>query len=189
MQRRIRIATLAMALSLGLAAVAPAEDGYGRRGAYLGGGALWAEPDVARLDDASGTAGMDARAGYRCHRLVAVEGQAQYFDEISGDVDTPLGPADVELTGVAFSANGKVYPLGGRVQPYGLLGIGASYFHGDVSVAGFTIPGVSANLNVRGGGGVDVYLTRHVVLNAEAAYVRIDDSGLVPLGLGAQYRF
>jgi Outer membrane protein beta-barrel domain len=189
MQRRTRIVALTMGLSLGLAAIASAEEEYGRPGAYVGVGALWAEPDVDRLDGADGTAGVDARAGYRLHRLVAVEGQVQYFDEVSGDVDTPFGTADVDLTGVAFSSNGKVYPLSGRVQPYGLVGFGASYFSGDAALEGLTVSGSAVDFNVRGGGGVDVYLSPHVVLNAEATYLRIDDSGLVPLALGAQYRF
>jgi hypothetical protein len=108
------------------------------------------------------------------------------FDVSAGGYD--LG----RVRGVATTINGKGYLTTGRIQPYGVAGIGGLY------VAGFdrsldNILGVNGGFLARFGGGLDVYATEHFVVNAEATYDLptgdVSSLRFVPVTLGAQYRF
>ncbi len=193
----MRARMLAPILGLALVTVAgasPDTPATGRTGAYVGGGVLYAVED---LDDAGvgfgDSWGFDARGGYRVHRNIAVEGQLQYFDEFGAGVSTPFGRADLDLQGLAVTANAKGYPLTGRIQPYSLLGIGFSWFEATARLRGLTATDSSVDFVFRGGGGIDFYLTDHVVLNAEATYLLVtgdfDNGGVIPIVLGVHYRF
>jgi opacity protein-like surface antigen len=175
------------------AAIAAEPNGtdYARRGWYVGGGVTYAfeqfpdHHDLA-VDDSPG---FKVLGGYRVLPNLAAELDADYLH----DFDVQVGGTDVaHIRGVATTLNGKGYLTTGRVQPYGVAGIGGLYVAGlDSSL--HNILGVNGGFLTRVGGGLDLYATEHVVLNAEATYDlptgRVSDLRFVPLTIGAQYRF
>lgn len=181
-----------------------AED-FGRPGGYIGGGFTWAFENfdfdqVSALTgtdvSASGSPGFDVRGGYRFNEYVALEGDFQYY----ANFDIEAAGVDV-LSANAFSffANVKGYPLAGRVQPYGLFGIGVlrAAIEDDF---GLGVSESDAAFALRFGGGLDVYVTEHVLLNLDVGYLLTPSdmnfggpvdigTDLIPLTVGAQYRF
>jgi opacity protein-like surface antigen len=171
-------------------AAEPTKNDFGRTGWYVGCGATYAFEDFSSGGLEVGDApGFKALGGYRLHRNFAAEVDVDYlngFDVSAGGYD--LG----RVRGVATTVNGKGYLATGRVQPYGVAGIGGVY------VAGFdssldNVLGVNGGFLGRFGGGLDVYATEHLVVNAEATYDLptgdVSSLRFVPLTLGAQYRF
>lgn len=208
------------ALVLCVASAASGSD-YARRGLYVGvGGAYVIEhfdlPDeIERLPEstdsfrdveAGDSWGAEARVGYRVHPNVAAEGQLQYYDNFAIDVaadgrpESPLRKA-LTLNGLSLMANVKGYPFTGRVQPYGLGGLGLLWIHAQGSHArsddffhtraGFKDHDVQ--FAGRLGGGIDGYITQNLLLNVEASFVlptgSLHDFRMVPISLGVQYRF
>ncbi len=204
MRMMVRLCTL-----LGLLVGAPlhAQEGehFGRPGWYVGGGFTWAFENFdfdevnayTGVDlSASGSPGFDVRGGYRINEFVAIEADFQYY----ADFDVDAAGFDV-LSADAFSFFGSVkgYPLSGRVQPYGLFGIGVLRAELEDDL-GFGVSGDDAAFTLRFGGGLDVYVTEHVLLNLDVGYLLVPtdmnfggpvDVGtdLIPLTVGAQYRF
>src|SRR5690349_16033297 len=66
-------------------------------------------------------AGIDVRGGYRLLPNFALEGNFQLYDGFNFDSDQS---SNLDVIGFAFTANAKAYALTGRIQPYGLFGIG-----------------------------------------------------------------
>lgn len=167
---------------------------FDRPGLYVGAGPLYA---VENFDDDTydfdGSAGFDLRAGWRFTPHVALEGQLQYFDEFGTTVDVGVREIDLDLEGVTFTTNGKFHLLRGRVQPYALIGLGVSYLEATASLGSRSVSGDDAAFAFRGGGGVDVHLTEHVLLAAEATYLLNTDAlssfDMVPILASVQYRF
>jgi opacity protein-like surface antigen len=200
-----------------LIAVAPAraegpDAGYdfARSGWYLGAGVsigFEAFSGIAEMEDSLDTNvkvgnafGVNARAGYRLFPWLALEGQFEWlssFNYIAEDV-LPPGETDVrdatfaEVEDYTLTVNAKGYPLTGRVQPFGLVGLGGMLakntlrFQNDrtVDVGGFV---------ARFGGGVDYYLDESWILSADVSYLlttgNVEDTDRVSLGIGIQYRF
>jgi hypothetical protein len=178
-----------------LSGVAFAEEASGtdpaRRGWYVGGGATYAFeqfPDGHGLD-VEDSPGFKVLGGYRLHPNLGAELDVDYLHGF----DVEVGGYDAaHVRGVATTLNGKGYLATGRVQPYGVAGVGGLYVAGlDSSL--HNVLGVNGGFLTRFGGGLDVYATEHVVLNAEATYDlptgRVSDLRFVPLTIGAQYRF
>jgi opacity protein-like surface antigen len=190
MRTTIAALTFGVAIALGGTAGAAEPEDFAHTGGYVGGGFLGALNETD-LDDAAGDGlGFDLRGGYRFHPHFAVEGQLSYFDNIGGD----FGVADVDLDVLTGTVNLKGFLLPGRIQPYAQVGIGGTYLNGEVEFLGSTVSEDStAEFTFRGGGGVDIYLTPHVLLYTEATYVLLtgdfDGDGFIPLVFGAQYRF
>lgn len=201
-------------------------DGYARRGLYAGvGGAYVIEqfdlPDatltlpespIAHFDvDGGDSWGAEARVGYRFHPNLAAEGQLQYYDNFGVDVAgapreaTPaVGPDRsprhefLTLNGLALMGNVKGYPFTGRVQPYGIVGLGLLWIHAqprrtrvDDLEKGFGDHEVGFAGRI--GVGIDGYLTQNLLLNVETSYLlptgELSDFRMVPISLGVQYRF
>lgn len=175
------------------AAEAPARADYGRTGWYLGGGGTYAiesfdtgHGGLLTVDD---SAGAKVLGGYRVHPNFAAELDVDYLHGFDVDV----GGARVgSIRGVATTVNGKGYLTTGRVQPYGVAGVGGLWVAGlDASLD--NVLGLNGGFLARFGGGLDVYATEHVVLNAEASYDlptgNVESLRFVPITLGAQYRF
>ena len=69
-------------------------------------------------------------------------------------------------------ANGKLYPFGGRIQPYALGGAG--FLWGVLNCSGGSgtiICDEDIVFAGRAGGGLDVYITPSIALSGEVAYV------------------
>ena len=206
--------------ALVLCAASPASgetDDYARRGLYAGvGGAYVIEqfdlPDatlrlpespISHFDvDGGDSWGAEARVGYRFHPNLAAEGQLQYYDNFGIDVAEPADASPSRefftLNGLSFMGNVKGYPFTGRVQPYGLVGLGLLWLHAIHAQA----PRVGLDDRFddhevgfagRIGVGIDGYLTQNLLLNVEASYLLptgdVSDFRMVPISLGVQYRF
>jgi opacity protein-like surface antigen len=145
-----------------------AADDFGRLGCYLGLGGANAFEGSGGLDQ--GEAGLQARAGCR-DKWFGGELQYEGFDDLEDRW--------------TLTVDAKGYPLQGRFQPFVSLGFG--YAELDKRT------GNDWEFAIRPGGGLDVYLTRHIAFNLNASYVvPMDDSDsgdYVSLGWGLLYRF
>jgi opacity protein-like surface antigen len=174
----------------GVAGAQPADD-YARNGAYLGlagsfGIYTKAEDELPGDADVEEPLGLNARAGYRMHPHLAAEGEFEWLSE-----------ADVEISGFdvgtieawTLTANGKAYPLTGRVQPFALIGLGAMLAEAEGGGGSEVESGFAA----RFGAGVDVYITRNFLAAFDVSYVLptgdLEDFDYVSIGWGLGYRF
>ncbi len=182
---------LSIAFAL-LAASQPAlaEDDYGRPGFYLGAGAMGVEytdlDEQQFVDDVDTTWAVDAFAGYRINRWIAAEVEL----ELAPDGEFEGLGRDADLLTLAGTANLKLIPLAGRIQPYVFFGPGFLYVEVDTPFGDDD----DTDFAARFGGGVDVYLTRNVVVYARSSYLYppvddLDDFDYVSFGGGLQYRF
>jgi opacity protein-like surface antigen len=156
--------------------------------------------------------GVDIRGGYRFHPNFAIEGDLQYFTgfdlnikkialngqniPIPSSIDTKVGSIDT----LAMTFNGKAYLLTGRIQPYGLLGLGFTRASFDPNAKGVHSEDDFV-FALRFGAGVDCYTTENIVVYLEASYLSPHsdykfgkgDPGIGAdinsLTLGVQYRF
>lgn len=198
---------------VGLAAGASAAElDTARPGAYLGLGATYAFHwfHGEQFDDnlggegvqvlSSGSAGLNATAGYRVTSWLATELEYEWTSGFGNEIDgynvTTLGSHTVTL-------NAKwLYPGWGRVQPYVLGGLGLSIWEARHRK---TVAQGLAEVSLGGAGriglGADVYLDRRWLvrlgLEVVASTTTIDNSlgrdlrnlFYVPIQLGVQYRF
>jgi hypothetical protein len=185
------IAILALVLLLPAAALAD-DDGFGRRGFYLGVGGAYgvnffddtiedAAMEAGFLASAEDTGGVNARAGYRLASWFALEGMYEWMDNFKIEVDGIIG-ADPDLLGATVdyrthtvTLNAKFLIPTWRLHPYLLLGIGAQYY--DLDAAGvFADFGLDFSdsgwaLAGRPGVGLDAYITKNILLNVEVSGV------------------
>jgi len=207
--RAMKIAALVASSALGLALLAGAaradDQGFARDGFYLGVGETYAHNLInSALDGVlannfhvDNTFGLNARAGYRATSWFAAELEYEWVARFEAKLrDRTL--ADIE--GHSLTANLKfVAPLG-RFQPFLLLGGGGSIFSFDRQ----NLPEISvqhSSWTGRVGLGVDMYLTRNVLIDLGADTVfttaNISATGLkqgdglyyFALRMGLQYRF
>ena len=169
--------------------------------------------------------GINARAGYRFHPFFAAELQLEYvagFETemtIINTISETIPPPDNEVWEVwdlrrnsqdfvTFTANGKLIIPTGRLQLYGLGGLGLFYNRTsntlpvyiddsrgiDEALINHSFGDESGtSFAVRAGAGVDFYVTEKIVLNVESTYVfpigRVSHLDYLTLGAGLQYRF
>lgn len=216
MRRFVRMVGLGLAgLVLAGTPIAQAEDSadYARSGSYLAlgfsygfemfGDARWGDSKLA----GRGAPGVDGRIGYRMFPMFALEGQVQSF--IGAELNNSAFGFEMDST--AFTANGKFLPLSGRIQPYALAGIGWVRTRAREARLVNSPRGNQGNIGetksyaLRFAGGIDTYLTEHIVAYAELSYLlapedlrfrrgfegnRIRFQGdYLPLSVGLQYRF
>ena len=145
---------------------------------------------TVHVDDAWG---LNARAGYHFTSWFSTELEYEWQQRFKVETGTtPLA----EITTHTIGANLRLVAPLGRVQPYFLIGIGGTFF--DVSAPSF-IKIDNAALCGRLGAGVDVYVTRNLLLNlgTEAVLSDADVStfgstqapGYIALQFGLGYRF
>ena len=153
---------------------------YDRSGFYAGVVGLGAI-ETFDFGGFSNGGGFNIRGGYRVSDHLAVEMQFEYVDGFSG--------FGVDLEAWNLMANGKVFLLTGRSQPYGLFGIGV--FEGKASAGGLSID--DTDFAIRVGGGIDFYVNDNIVLGPEIAWVKptgnMEDFSYLTIGAGLQYRF
>ncbi len=156
-------------------------DDYDRTGFYLGASGVYSYANFDNADDNS--FGANLRIGYRGDRWVALELQSEWLKydlDFGGRVDS-----------VASTVNLRWFIPIGRVQPFFITGVGATYLRADAG--GQT----SWELDVTGrlGGGVEFYATRNLALILDASYMITADNDIVEdlnylsVGLGMIYRF
>ena len=192
------------------------DEEHGRRGWLVGFNASYGQPSDSFNDDeednlgdllspfdislagTDGSAGFTARAGYRCNGRLSTELGIEWLDEVSRSVRTP-GQGEIATTTTQplfVSSNAKGYLFSGRYQPFVILGVGTLYVD---SVTTNTKGSISDSSNkyssiaLRMGGGLDFYITEHIVLDVEASYVlpvsAIETYKYISVGAGLQYRF
>lgn len=163
------------------------------------------------LDDSFG---VHALVGYRVFKWFAVELEYEWIDqyEIQGSTQTPV-PASgylYSIEGHTLTVNTKWVLPTWRIQPYFLLGAGLAISdvgEGDLADALGALDAVGDAIDEgihvepagRAGVGLDLYLTRHVVLNVQGSVVvttfespdvdNADDLNYMAFGAGLQYRF
>ncbi len=181
----------------------PDEDSFTRRGILVAASLAYAhatsesdlEPDDGNLS-LKNSFGLKARAGYRCHRYLSADFQAEWIEEFDGTV-FPKGAgarSRFDVRSLVFTSNLRAYLplLGDRMQPFALVGAGVADMKTKRSVG----PGRKnreTEFAVRVGGGVDFYITPNVVVTLDTDWVRpfgsLDDYDYVSGSVGAQYRF
>lgn len=165
-----------------------------------------------KLDESGG---FNALLGYRVRSWFAVELQYEWIDEydIEGSFDIGfLTPGTVSGTlysieGHALTLNTKWIIPFWRVQPYLLIGGGMAISEvnrGDlaailIALGGDIDDGTNIKPAARAGLGLDLYITQHIVLNAQVSAVvttlkspdlgDVDDLNYVSFAAGLQYRF
>lgn len=181
---------------------AAAADDFDRPGFYLGVTGLYGidffEDEIEDVLGVSGvevdgSPGLNAYAGLRLFSWLAVEANYEWMAEF----ETRAFGGSFQLTNHNLSANVKLFLPIWRVQPYLNLGIGGQYYdlgsNLGVSDTGWALLG-------RPGVGVDVYVTKHWVLNAQlngmlstndvdAIGQEFNDLFYMSVGAGLQYRF
>jgi opacity protein-like surface antigen len=173
---------------------------FARPGFYVGLGATLAVQNFD-LDEAEDTAkanidvedtapGLDVRAGYRFHPNIAAELHYQTWAEFGFEVEGD-GTQESQINTWSLMANLKAFPLTGRIQPYGLLGLGALRVGLDDDFD-LGIPSNDTNFCGRLGFGLDFYLAEHSLIYFESSYLLTTGGGdtfdLIPLTVGIQYR-
>lgn len=170
----------------------------------------------ADLDD--GLLGIGAVVGYRVTPNLAFEIEGEW---LTGSNVSSFTIENTGETGTAevkdlwtITANVRVYPLTGRLQPFGVFGLGAYHSTLDVraSTTGLTTPTdgtppvVSADFEIdanesnldgalRAGAGLDAYVTRHLAARVGFDYVHpFVDTGFIKtdyisIRFGLLYRF
>lgn len=169
--------------------------------------------------DIDDSAGVNALVGYRLCSWFALELEYEWVDEydIDGSASIPGGPTIsgrlYSIEGHTLTANTKWIIPSGRIQPYFLLGGGVAISdvdRGDIfdnpllapvlKSAGIDIKqGKHTNAAGRAGLGLDLYITKNILVNAEASVVLttlkrpdvgdIDDLNYMSFTAGLQYRF
>jgi len=134
----------------------------------------------------------NARVGYRFMDFLAVEGQGEYSWLFNGSSGRYNGGDTSIWSGWL---NAKLYPTArwtGFIQPYVLAGAGWMW----EDTTGTSAPGFNQNNNGfagRFGGGIDFFLTEHLFLTADAAYLLpsgdVKRLNQTMVGGAIQYRF
>jgi opacity protein-like surface antigen len=180
------IGLLAIAL-LASAATASAEDDFSRSGCYVGMSTSLAfmteveddlEDDFIEGFDSDESWGFSQRAGCRGRWL----GGELHYEWIDG-FDVSSDTRSKTLDAWALTADFKFWMAPGRFQPFLTTGFGYLEIDNEWDFA------------ARLGGGLDIYITRNVVLNLDTTYViptsdeELNGADFVSVGVGIIYRF
>lgn len=175
-------AALFALLAVALAVPATAED-FDRSGFYVGGGGTWATPLFEdEIENAVGTPidlddsfGANAQLGYRIFSFLALEAGYEWVDSFDLSV---MGVDALELEGHVVTGNLKLLAPTWRIQPYLLAGAGVAFLEARDTL-GLGLDADATPFAGRLGGGIDFYVTKHVLLNVGAGVVltteKIDD--------------
>ena len=193
--KRILAISVAIACLTGVAARAQDDDAdgaqddeFGRSGWYLGGYGVYAfeayrSTGILDFDDSFGA---NFRIGYRGNEWVALEGEIEWIRDFESDY---LGK--VKTRTLIGGVNAKLFPLSGRFQPYGLVGINGMYVTMKDSPPGYDDS--VTDWAFRFGLGLDIYATRNVVLGLEGSYVwgvgDVWERDYASAGVGILFRF
>ncbi|MFN2425651.1 MAG: outer membrane beta-barrel protein [Candidatus Binatia bacterium] len=159
---------------------------YAALGPYIGVGGLYA---VELFDDqgsarTGNSGGFNVHAGYRFHAHAAAELRYEYYHRFD------LDPGHIDAWSTTINLKG--YLLTGRFQPYGLIGMG--YLSGEGSAGNFAGAAHPSNgFALRFGGGLDGYITEHISVGPEFAFLlptgSANDLDMFTVGFNVQYKF
>jgi opacity protein-like surface antigen len=216
---RLAIPLLATLLAVGPAFADEGDSAtFDRSGFYLGAGGVYAS-DIFETEiediveesfgasanvDVSNSWGAGGRLGYRLGSWFTAEVQYEWIDPFDVDlsgVGIPIGSASLEAQTVTL--NGRLIAPTWRTQPYLLVGIGGAFYDFTDNTVGNILGGSDSKTGFAGrtGGGLDVYLTKSLVFNAEAnvllttenfntpAAGELDDLYYLSVGVGLRYQF
>jgi outer membrane protein W len=217
------IALLGSILLLLPGAAMAGDDGFGRSGWYVGVGGAYSvnffedvlEDELAEFGinvDVHDTGGVNARAGYRLASWFALEAMYEWMDNFKVDVDSidpggtvlPIGATLFDYTTHTVTLNLKFLIPVWRTHPYLLLGVGGQHYDLDAGSAVTAATGLDFSdsgwsFAGRPGIGLDVYVTKHFLVNVEVAGVlstgnfstipSVGDFFYLTAGGGIQYRF
>jgi hypothetical protein len=195
-------------LILFLPGIALGNDGFGRRGFYLGvgaqGGVNFFEDQIGDVTggavDTGSTWGVNARAGYRVFSWFAVEAYYEWMDNFQTEVTLGSRGGTLDYTTHTITGNLKFVVPTWRFQPYLVLGFGGQHFNLGDDLLGGVLDDKGWGIAGRPGVGLDIYITKNLVLNAEVAGVlgtsepknlgrNITDLFYLSAGGGLQWRF
>lgn len=182
--------TLVATLVVGLVpAAALAQDGYAeqsasnkddfsRPGGYLslgvgGANAMFTGGFDPFNDLLSQALIIGIRGGQRINRYLAFDASLDY-SVIGFEAEyVSNGVTSEEVKSVTGFGNLKLYPIGGRIQPYAMGGVGFVWGAFNAYDTNGSLTGTLEEIVFAGraGGGLDVYLTRTIALSGEVAYV------------------
>jgi hypothetical protein len=178
------------------------EDSSGYKASPFNGVDLDADPSI----------GFNAEAGYRILPWLSIAAHVEYLAEISvspGDSGraSPQSGSEV-LTGEtwALTADARLFPLTGRLQPFLVVGAGWLWVNTNDEPVVQTSTGNDPMLEpidtdlgsrngfvARAGGGIDIYLTDAFFLTTQVTYVipvdRVQDFDYVSVAWGFGYQF
>jgi opacity protein-like surface antigen len=164
------------------------DDDFARPGWYLGAYGVYAfeayrDTGILDFDDSFGA---NFRIGYRGNEWFSLEGELEWIHNFESDF---LGKVDTRV--LIGGVNAKIFPLHGRFQPYGLIGVNGMYFTMKDSPPGFDDN--ATDWGFRFGAGLDIYATRHIVVGLEGSYVwgvgDVWERDYGSVGVGIAYRF
>jgi opacity protein-like surface antigen len=189
MERAIRTIVMLAVLLAAVPGVAAEGEGEAKTAPGTGFyGAMGVSPQLPAFDLPSDVGqqaswGLDARAGYRIHSRIALEGQFQWASRF----ELTQGGAQLDkLTTYTGTTNAKIFILNGPLEPYAILGVGvvnAQFKNAkDHTAAAFRV-----------GGGFHVFFTEHIGAYAEITYLKpftsLNDYNTVPLAFGGIFQF
>lgn len=187
----VRLALLLFAI--GFAADVHAEDRADdvdhASGPYIGGSFAigFEQAQIPRRyrnhEDFDEAFGFDVWAGVRVNRFFAMEAE---FLAIEG-FETRYEGIPVEFEAIGGTANLKLYPVAGRVQPFIVGGVGLGQLKGKAVGESES----RSSLIYRVGAGVDIYIFKSVALVAGADYIitKHNIADFLEVKAGLQYQF
>jgi opacity protein-like surface antigen len=195
---------LLLVVLVATAAVSRADSPFARPGGYatagIGGAFETFHGDLdPRGHDVSNAFLVGGRVGSRLNRFASLDLGFDYTVvgfELSNDA-----ARSIDAQTLLGFTNLKLYPFGGRLQPFAVGGAGfvwANLACTDTSGAAMDCSGAGFEdreiaFAGRFGGGLDVYLTRHVALSGELAYVMptgdLSDMSFLTFGAHVVLRF
>ncbi len=185
----IRTCMVALSLMSLLAGTVAQADEFGRSGAYIGANATYAF-DLFQTEifaaagagtvplDYSDAWGFNVRAGYRIWSFLAIEAQYEWLDgiDISAPAFGPIGTYEPDV----LTGNLKLILPTWRLQPYVLAGVGMTSWDLDLAPSTFLPDSSGTGFAFRGGAGLDIYLSKNLILNAEGTAVLNTEDFTVP---------
>lgn len=142
---------------------------FGGTAPYVSAGGVYAiEQDSHFAGDLSNSGGYDLRLGYNFPHMIAAEIEWQSLLNFSRNTLDPVtNNPDPSIEARMLSLNGRISPLDGRFQPYGLAGMGWYNVQADrVSVSLH-----ESSFALKFGVGVLAYFTERLGFALEAAYI------------------
>jgi opacity protein-like surface antigen len=193
-----RIAALIVAAAALLlpAAAVHADEEFERKGMYMAAGGLAALQNFGLTDTSNDwVGGFDLRLGYRMNRVVSVETEYQWVGNWSDPGDAiaspPIDPSEINAWTWSANVKGNV-PLG-RIQPYGLIGVGMYRVAIKRGMDDYPAPQDDIDAMMKGAIGVDFYVSRNFVVSPEVSYSALFDQNdsfdYMGVGVMLSYRF
>jgi len=164
----------------------PPEDDFARKGLYLGAYGVYAfnaYRDTGK--DYDDSFGANVRIGYRGADWYALEAVVEWIHRFEST------DPDVQARTIIGGVNAKFFPLHGRFQPYGLIGVNGYDVNSKNETKNKDFEGT--DWGFRFGVGIDIYATRNWVVAVEGSYVLgagdLWEADYGSVGMGIQYRF